>query len=540
MAKIHGQIESAQLENLATDPTNLPDGRVWLNTTSGLPKVVAASTTRELVTNTSAQTLTNKTYSLGTASRVAVTDGSGNLGVSTVTSITLGFLDATSSVQTQINAQVAKATFTTKGDILQTTAASTVSRLAIGTDGQVLTADSASAGGMRWAASSTSPTSPLELSNLGLAASVAANALTIALKQANGSTDPSTGASAVVIGIRSSTLTSGAFNQRSVTAALSLTVPSTATLGTLNALPAYLFVYAIDNLGTVELAISRKLFSEDQLISTTAIAAASNSATTMYSTAARTNVPFRLIGRMISTQTVAGTWAAVPTTLAVGDYGALAFMPPTQQVFTSGSGTYTTPVNAKYLIVQMTGAGGGGAGSGNSATGNGGAGGNTTFGSSLLTANGGGATTSGIIGGAGGTATINSPAYGYTVTGGAGQAGSFQGTTGGVQLAGGMGGDSTMGFGGTPGAGSGATGTAGSAGNNGGGGGGAGGGTTAGSSVGAGGGGGGGLWAIVPGPLAATYAYACGAAGTAGAAGTNGSAGGAGSNPVIIVTECYY
>ena len=48
------------------------------------------------------------------------------------------------------DAQVTKATFTTKGDILVTTAASTPTRLGVGTNGQVLMADSAQASGVKW------------------------------------------------------------------------------------------------------------------------------------------------------------------------------------------------------------------------------------------------------------------------------------------------------------------------------------------------------------------------------------------------------
>lgn len=85
-----------------------------------------------------------------TASRALVSDASGFVSPSAVTSTTLAFLDATSSVQTQLDAKVAKSTYTTKGDILVATAASTPARLAIGTDGQVPVADAAAASGLSW------------------------------------------------------------------------------------------------------------------------------------------------------------------------------------------------------------------------------------------------------------------------------------------------------------------------------------------------------------------------------------------------------
>jgi len=50
------------------------------------------------------------------------------------------------------NAAIAKSIVDAKGDLIAATAADTVSRLAIGTNGQVLTADSAAATGMKWAA----------------------------------------------------------------------------------------------------------------------------------------------------------------------------------------------------------------------------------------------------------------------------------------------------------------------------------------------------------------------------------------------------
>jgi hypothetical protein len=78
-----------------------------------------------------------------------------------ISSTELGYLDGvTSAVQTQINAQIPKSTVTAKGDLIVATGASTVVRQGIGTNGQVLTADSAEADGLKWAAlPSASPTS---------------------------------------------------------------------------------------------------------------------------------------------------------------------------------------------------------------------------------------------------------------------------------------------------------------------------------------------------------------------------------------------
>jgi hypothetical protein len=56
-----------------------------------------------------------------------------------------------------VDSKVDKSTATTKGDILAATAASTITRVGVGTDGQILTADAASAPGVKWAAAPTAP-----------------------------------------------------------------------------------------------------------------------------------------------------------------------------------------------------------------------------------------------------------------------------------------------------------------------------------------------------------------------------------------------
>lgn len=170
-------------------------------------------------------------------------------------------------------------------------------------------------GNLSWTSfSSSSPTQSYELYNLGLSTSVGSNALTINLKQADGSTDPASGTGAVSIGFRSSTASSGAYNIRNVNAALSITVPSGATLGQTSAVDQYVWVYALDNAGTVELAVSGvSLFPNNSIQSSTTIGAGSTSGTTLYSTTGRSNVPIRLIARLLVNETTAGTWASNTT-----------------------------------------------------------------------------------------------------------------------------------------------------------------------------------------------------------------------------------
>lgn len=150
------------------------------------------------------------------------------------------------------------------------------------------------------------------INNAALAFSVAASALTCALKQRDGSTDP-TSSSAVMAVMRSATAGSAAQVVRTKTAAHSLVVPSTATLGHTSAVAGDLYWYLLDNAGTLELAVSAKDFGETGIVTTTTIAGGSNSATTMYSTTGRASVAFQRIGRTTDTQTTAGTWAAVPS-----------------------------------------------------------------------------------------------------------------------------------------------------------------------------------------------------------------------------------
>lgn len=153
--------------------------------------------------------------------------------------------------------------------------------------------------------------------NLGITASVGSNALTINIVQASGSAPSST--NPVMIKFRSSTAATGTPVLRSLTSTATIVVSSGSTLGTRNGTDGYLYVYAIDNAGTVEAAVSSQLFDEGTRQTTTAEGGGggATSYNVMYSTTARSNVGVRLVGRLKVNEATAGTWATAPSEISV-------------------------------------------------------------------------------------------------------------------------------------------------------------------------------------------------------------------------------
>lgn len=151
-----------------------------------------------------------------------------------------------------------------------------------------------------------------------ISASVGSNALTIS-------------ASALSLDFRSTTLGSGTVTAVSGTPS-NLVISSGSTLGTINATQSRIAVLAINNAGTIELAAVNIAggndLSETGVISTTAEggAGAADSANVIYSTTARTNVAYRVIGYIESTQATAGTWATAPSTIQGAGGNALTAM----------------------------------------------------------------------------------------------------------------------------------------------------------------------------------------------------------------------
>lgn len=153
-----------------------------------------------------------------------------------------------------------------------------------------------------------------------ISATVGSKALTVAIKGVDGN-DPSA-TNIVSVPFRSSTLTTGTPVTRDITSALSVVLSSGSTLGFTAALAGRIYVWAIDNAGTVEMALSRTadIFQESNVVSTTAEggAGAADSASVMYSATARTDLACRLLGYIeITTGATAGEWDNAPTKIQV-------------------------------------------------------------------------------------------------------------------------------------------------------------------------------------------------------------------------------
>lgn len=191
---------------------------------------------------------------------------------------------------------------------------------------------------------------PPQLRTIG--ASVSSNAMTVNLQPC-------------FIDFRATSLGSGTINSRSVSTAISLVVPAGATLGTASAVQSRIMLLAILGPSNVELAVVNLSggvnLDETTLINTTAITSGSGANNVIYSTTSRTGVPFRVLGYVESTQTTAGTWATVPSTIqgaggqAMAAFGSLGFGQTYQDVTgsrTFGSNFTNTSGKPLFLFVQ--------------------------------------------------------------------------------------------------------------------------------------------------------------------------------------------
>ena len=266
-------------------------------------QIVAAIGATAVTNATNATNATSATNAAGLSATLAV--GSGGTGVTTFTAANNALYSTSAGALTAGTLPVAAGgtgvtTFTAANNALYSTSAGAL------TAGTLPVA----AGGTGGTVGGVQPIQPIT-------ASVATSALTVTLNP-------------TILNFRNTPLTSGTINTRTVATAISVVVPSTATLGTVSAQQSRLVLLALDNAGTVELAVVNIAggtnLDETTLISTTAISAAATAANVIYSTTARTSLPFRVVGYIESTQATAGTWATAPTTIQGQGGQALAAM----------------------------------------------------------------------------------------------------------------------------------------------------------------------------------------------------------------------
>lgn len=220
-------------------------------------------------------------------------------------------LDSTAFVQV--------ATVDAKGDLLVGSADDAITRLPAGADGTVPIALAAAPTGLAYLAA----LGGLVFIGGHLVASVASNALTIAVKTAAG-TDPSS-TSPVFVAFRSDTATNGAVTLVPITSATSITLASGSSLGCAANEYVRIHVGVLNNNGTPELFVwtasvlsgfvgTIRSFSEHLLVTTTAEGGGSaTSARTFYSATARTSKAWRYAGFVeIICGTSPGVWSASP------------------------------------------------------------------------------------------------------------------------------------------------------------------------------------------------------------------------------------
>lgn len=160
----------------------------------------------------------------------------------------------------------------------------------------------------------TAPQQSYEASNVGLSVTVSSNTLIVALKQKDGSTNCSTGSSACLFAVGSSTV-NGKFTQFSQTAALSITAPAGATLGSSDGYKSIEYVYLADTngLGTNnKICLASILKNQDGLHTSVAMGTGADLLDKLYCDAVY-SAKINLIGAIESTQTTAGTWATAPS-----------------------------------------------------------------------------------------------------------------------------------------------------------------------------------------------------------------------------------
>lgn len=159
--------------------------------------------------------------------------------------------------------------------------------------------------------------------NLRINATVAGNALTVAFKAANTNAD-ATALNPITVLFRDSTLGAGDPVTARITSALSITVPTSATLGSTSGVPFRFWIVLFNNGGTIFPGLINcsgggRLYTLDEsgVASPAAIGIGSTSLGTFYGSTSATDVPFRIVGFLTyeTALVTAGTYNNAPDTV---------------------------------------------------------------------------------------------------------------------------------------------------------------------------------------------------------------------------------
>ena len=141
-----------------------------------------------------------------------------------------------------------------------------------------------------------------------------------------------------------------------------LTVPLAASLGLITAVSGRIIIAEMNNAGTREIAIANQAgglqMDETNLISTTAISASATAANVWYSTTARTNLAYRIVGAFDIVWTTGGVGYSSPTTKINAGGNALTAMSSlgygqTWQALTLVSGTTYYNIWGKPVAISL-------------------------------------------------------------------------------------------------------------------------------------------------------------------------------------------
>lgn len=187
--------------------------------------------------------------------------------------------------------------------------------------------------------------------NVGIAAVSSSNNLVVSLKTAAG-TDPSTTDPLSII-FRSTTLTSGVSVSVDYSAATSVTLPASGTLGAANGETIDAYIWAVYDGTNKDIGISRTInHDEASLYSTTTIGTGSDAANIIYTTTGRTNAAVKLIGKLTIAHGTA-QWNSAPTMISVWQGRTSTPSFPYIQLFSQTQPT-TPPSGAAISFVDST------------------------------------------------------------------------------------------------------------------------------------------------------------------------------------------